>query len=64
MNNEKGVALLFALALLMIVTLTFSSYVSWYERQYRQYDSLQLVYQKMANDILNKEYAEELIDFE
>lgn len=64
MKNEQGVAMIFALILLSVVTIGFTSYLNWYQHQYSQYHSASLYYQRMANGLLRNQELDDYVSDE
>lgn len=58
MKNEKGISLVFALVLLSIITIVFTSYLNWYQHQYRQYHSVKNYYEQFTNELLEENSKE------
>lgn len=48
LNDERGVMLVMALALLFFVSLFLFTFVSWHSSLYGTYDSLGTIYEKAA----------------
>ncbi|MBD7906810.1 hypothetical protein [Sporosarcina gallistercoris] len=51
-KDERGVALVMALALLFFVSLFLFTFVSWHSSLYGSYDSLGTIYEKAAITIM------------